>query len=63
MSSNEGGNQKQEKMQTSGSKRVLPASIADEQGPLTKDGEMPQKKFYRSRAHWCVNIQVFALND
>ena len=35
-------------------KRVLPSSIIDEQGPLTEDGEMPQKKFYRSRAHWYV---------
>mmetsp|Transcript_16809 Transcript_16809/g.26227 ORF Transcript_16809/g.26227 Transcript_16809/m.26227 type:complete len:294 (+) Transcript_16809:23-904(+) len=36
---------------TKPNKRVLPASIEDEQGPLTVDGEMPQKRFYRSRAH------------
>lgn len=37
---------------TKPNKRLLPASIEDEQGPLTMDGEMPKKRFYRSRAHW-----------
>lgn len=36
---------------TKPNKRLLPASIEDEQGPLTMDGEMPKKRFYRSRAH------------
>ena len=45
-------NNEQEADEMINNKRKLPVSIIDEQGPLTKDGEMPQKKFYRARAHW-----------